>query len=151
MNLRELKNVLLSFPCRFSEDHFEGQHFWLKRPSGFILTVCDITYIIPISNGMSNVSTPLLILKTLARFKKIIQDFNSAVIMLLISYNFWMISFFNYPVCLPVLLVVEENPSCSYLAFDIFCYDRNYQRHIENRIQDHLSLILLRKTNFHLF
>ena len=62
-----------------------------------------------------------------------------------------MISFFNYPVCLPVLLVVEENPSCSYLAFDIFCYDRNYQRHIENRIQDHLSLILLRKTNFALF
>ena len=61
------------------------------------------------------------------------------------------IKFFNYPVCLPVLLVVEENPSYSYLVCDIFCYDRNCQRHIENHIQDHLSLILLRKSKNHSF
>ena len=64
--------------------------------------------------------------------------------MLIITYE----SFFNYPVYLPVLWVVEENPSCSYLAFDTFWHDQNYPKHIENRIQDHLSLILLRKYNF---
>ena len=50
--------------------------------------------------------------------------------------------------CLPVLLVAEENPSYSYLASDIFWRDQNYRKRIENRIQGHLSLILLRKCNF---
>lgn len=67
------------------------------------------------------------------------------------KHNLWVIiyeSFFNYPVYLPVLWVVEENPSCSYLAFDTFWHDQNYPKHIENHIQDHLSLILLRKYYF---
>ena len=67
------------------------------------------------------------------------------------NHNLWFITyewFFNYPVYLPVLWVVEENPSCSYLAFDTFWHDQNYPKHIENRIQDHLSLSLLRKYYF---